>query len=208
MLVGVALYYVANGELISPTTLFVAGFLIAALAWAGVAWHLTKKEGAPLGEAQIRGAKVAVLMVLATAGVAFLTKPGASLSWTVLKDTAHLDAELAKAREAGKPAVVDIWATWCVYCKKYESLIGSDKELRDRFDQLVRLKIDVTSDDRDDLRTAICMGKGQPRLVFFDTKTRILLDAGVDNWHGDDSKKRLMESLDLVFGKTPDRASR
>jgi thiol:disulfide interchange protein DsbD len=200
ILSGVALYYLANAEILSPALLFVAGFLLAALFWVGVSWHLRRKEGAPAGEANVRGAKVAVLVVLATAVVAFLTKPPPDLGWTKLRDVAHLEQEIERSVARGRPVVVDIWATWCKNCKKFEHLIAEDEELKARFRHLTLLKIDVTNDPRDDLRWALGMVAGQPQMVFVDRTGLARRSAYIASWKGtEESRKMLRHSLAVVL---------
>jgi thiol:disulfide interchange protein DsbD len=202
LLVGVALYYVANSELLSPVGVFVGGFAIAALAWFLIAWHLMRKEGAQRPEAQKRGFQVALLLVAITASVAFLTKPAPGLEWTKVADVEHVKREVASARASGQPVVVDIWATWCFYCKRYESLINADDGLRAGFEKMKRLKIDVTNDERNDLRRALGMRRGQPQMIFLDGQGRILQSAHLEGWQGDKDASRgaLQKRVDLLFG--------
>jgi thiol:disulfide interchange protein DsbD len=203
LLVAAALYYVANSELLSPVGVFVGGFALAAITWFLIAWHLMRKEGAQRPEAQKRGFQVALLLVVATAGVAFLTKPPPSLDWTKVADVEHLKREVASAKAAGQPVVVDIWATWCKYCKKYEEVIADDPGLRAAFGKLRRLKIDVTDGPRNDLRSALGMKAGQPQMVFLDGRGRILQATHLDGWKGneDKSKSALQKRVELLLGK-------
>ena len=139
-------------------------------------------------------------MVAATAVVAFLTKPPEStMSWTVLKDVDHLKAEVARARMEGKAVVVDVGATWCTYCKKYEHLIAEKEALRTLFMKIVRLKIDVTDDPRADLRAALEMEPGQPQMVFLSAQGRIQRSLDVKKWFKDESQAELVKRVDKVL---------
>jgi thiol:disulfide interchange protein len=180
LLVGVALYYVADAGLVSPTGLWVFGLLVGAVVAAGIARHLVRREGEASGPALRRGAEAGALVVVVTALVAFLTRPPPPVvfeggfqkePWITLRDRAHLKAEVEKAR--GRPVVVDTTADWCAKCKQWEHLIASDPLLRSAFSKMARLQIDVTKGKRKDLRSGIGAEEQQPFFVFLDAQGRI-----------------------------------
>ncbi|MHC5010929.1 MAG: protein-disulfide reductase DsbD family protein [Planctomycetota bacterium] len=211
VLVGVALYYVADPGLIGPIALFTIGFVIAAVTGFAVARHLVNKEGEVPATARFRGFWVAIALVLTTGLVAMLTRQGLAGGpdgWIKVRDVAHLQEEVARAKAEGRPVVVDVWAIWCKYCKEYDKVIERDPYLREAFDQMVRLKIDVEKDAREDLRAALGLPAGQPKMVFFDEQGRIRRAADIQQWYGGDSGSELRRRVDLVFNRAPqERAS-
>jgi thiol:disulfide interchange protein len=126
-----------------------------------------------------------------------------ALAWQTLKDVAHLRQEVEAATRAGKIVVVSTSATWCAYGKKYEALIEGDDELRAGFSRAVRLRLDVTEDPRHDLRAALGMGSGQPRMVFLDRRGRILRAADVTGWQGLGTARSLRMRLLLAHAGGP-----
>jgi thiol:disulfide interchange protein DsbD len=201
LLAGVALYYVANSGLVSSTALFVGGFAIALFSWWAIARHLVKREGEQPRVANVRGAIIAVLLILTTGAVGLLTRPGGATpeGWIKVRDVAHLREEVDRARREGKAVVVDVWAIWCTYCKAYDKVIENDPYLRDAFDRMVRLKIDVEKDPRLDLRAAVGLPSNQPLMAFFDTQGRIRRAADVLQWYGAEAASELRKRVDLVL---------
>jgi thiol:disulfide interchange protein DsbD len=212
IMIGMALYYAASAGLIGPIVVFATGFAVALLAWFGVSRHLVKKEGATSGEAQMRGAKVAVMLVVVTGLVAFLTRPvdaDLAIRWTKLRDVEHLQAEVADAVAKGQPVVVDVWAKWCEYCKEYEKLIAEDEGLREGFGKVRMLKIDISEVHPAEaaLRAAVGIPANvQPALVFFDRHGRIRKDATIKRWLKAESTEALRDRMNLVL--TAETASR
>ena len=57
---------------------------------------------------------------------------------------AELDSELARARAGGKPAVLDFYADWCVYCKTLEKEIFPAPQSQAVLADAVLIQADVT----------------------------------------------------------------
>ena len=198
ILFGFALYLLANsGQLDNVILLFAVGFLVALIAWWAVTRHLHRREGERIEVARLRGAIISVCLIITTGIVAFLARAPAAEGWIKLEDVAHLKREVARATEEKKPVVVKVGATWCTYCKAYDGVIAGDAYLRDAFEGMVRLKIDVEKDTRDDLREAVGLEAGQPRMVFFDEAGRIRRAADIQEWEGDGSAVRAEEARRL-----------
>ena len=80
-----------------------------------------------------------------------------------------------RVRAAGRPAMLDFYADWCVTCKEMERDTFSDPRVAERMGQLLLLQVDVTANNDDDkalLRRFRLFGP--PGIVFFD-------DAGNEN---------------------------
>ena len=86
-----------------------------------------------------------------------------------IKTTDDLDRELAAARAAGRPVILDFYADWCVSCKELERDTFSDPAVRAELARFVRLQADVTANDARD--RALMQGRlkvpGPPAMLFF-----------------------------------------
>jgi thiol:disulfide interchange protein len=196
-----ALYYLGNQWLIVPPVSYAVAAALGLLGAALVAWHLMRKEGAPPREAVPRAAVLAVLLVAFGCGTAWFTRPIEGVQWTKVRDREHLLQEVHEATAQGRPVIVDVWATWCGNCKAYDKVMVGSKDLLDRLDQMVRLKIDVTHEQFADLRAGLGVDPDTaPALVFIDRKGRIRQDAVIQDWLKEEAEAGLKRSLDLVLG--------
>ncbi len=193
LIVAAAMYYLRNYQLIDETAMWIVGVLVCLIAGAGIAWHLNKREGEDVRPARIRGAKVGVLTLLAIVFVAWYTRvPDNLLSWTYAESPEHLQELVVASRKKGKPVVVDFWGTWCTNCKVYDKRIASTPILRERFERITRIKVDLSGDDqvRWPMRHALGIKEsGAPVMVFLDGQGRIHRSADVVG---------LMDAEDLV----------
>lgn len=95
------------------------------------------------------------------------------LAWRVVRDRAELSAALDAARRAGTPVAVEIWASWCRYCRDNRRFIDESPSLRTGFERLVRLQVDISEDEaiarHNDLRDALGVPRDtQPYLALID----------------------------------------
>jgi len=92
------------------------------------------------------------------------------LRFIQIKGVDGLNAELAKARAAGKPVMLDFYADWCVSCKEMEALTFADPAVHDALANVVLLQADVTPNDAKDTELYKHFGIiGPPSIMFFDT---------------------------------------
>src|SRR5688572_27897219 len=71
----------------------------------------------------------------------------AELPFRKIKSLADLDREVAAAKTAGKPVMLDFYADWCVACKEMEKYTFPEPAVHQALDGFVLLKADVTAND-------------------------------------------------------------
>jgi thiol:disulfide interchange protein DsbD len=102
----------------------------------------------------------------------------------------------ARLKAAGKAAMLDFYADWCVSCKEMERFTFSDPEVKARLGQMVLLRVDVTANTADDKALLKRFRLfGPPGIVFFDAKGREIEGLRVIGYQ---SRDKFIESLDLA----------
>lgn len=103
---------------------------------------------------------------LAAAGTP--SAPG-GLAFRPVRGTAGLKAALQAA--GGRPVLLDLYADWCVECKKLERETFTDAGVRAVLNDAVLLRADVTANDEVDQELLRALGLfGPPAILFFDAK--------------------------------------
>jgi thiol:disulfide interchange protein DsbD len=89
-------------------------------------------------------------------------------------ETVTTSADLnARLKTAGKAAMLDFYADWCVSCKEMERFTFSDPKVKARLGQMALLRVDVTSNTADDKALLKRFRLfGPPGIVFFDSGGR------------------------------------
>ena len=72
------------------------------------------------------------------------------LKFKRIKTEHDLKNEIAAAKAAGKYIMLDFYADWCTYCKKFEDYVFSNKEVQTLLKDFVLLQADVTANDEQD----------------------------------------------------------
>jgi len=163
------------GVLLLAVALWIVSPVISALAemlaWAALAMG----TGAYLLRHGRLGKAVGAAAILA--GLALIV--GAAMNQTTVKTTtpwvrvssaAELDDKL---RAAGRPAMLDFYADWCVSCKEMEKFTLSDARVRAELANVLLLQADVTAAspaDRELLKRFSLFGP--PGIIFFDADGR------------------------------------
>jgi thiol:disulfide interchange protein DsbD len=97
-----------------------------------------------------------------------LAAPVQGLEFRLIKTEADLDRELAAASAAGRPAMLDFYADWCVSCKEMERYTFTDAQVRQVLANAVLLKADVTANDAADQALLKRFGIfGPPTIAFW-----------------------------------------
>jgi len=86
-----------------------------------------------------------------------------------IKSLQDLDAAVAQANQAGKPAMLDFFADWCVECVRMERNTFGEPVVQALFKQIQPLQADVTPNDKIDQALMAKYGIiGPPAILFFD----------------------------------------
>jgi thiol:disulfide interchange protein DsbD len=175
--------------LVSPVIPPVAQMLLWAALLLGYGFYLLRAKGH--WAAMALGAACAVLGAVQLVGVASGGRdalaplahlrsgaPQAPLAFTRIKTVAQLEAALANT--AGKTAMLDFYADWCVSCKEMEKLTFVDPTVKGRLANTVLLQVDVTANDADDKAMLKRFGLfGPPGIILFDRSGKEIADSRV-----------------------------
>lgn len=99
------------------------------------------------------------------------TEQAGSAFFTPVSSRAELQRELDRARQAERPALVELYADWCISCKIMERTILATPEVRLALEPFVRIKFDLTdnsADQREWLASETLFGP--PAFLFIDSQ--------------------------------------
>lgn len=104
---------------------------------------------------------------LATSGTSSQQQT-AHLNFIQIKGVDGLNAQLAKAKAAGKTVMLDFYADWCTSCKEMEAFTFTDPGVQQALNNVVLLQADVTPNDDKDTELYKHFGIiGPPSIMFF-----------------------------------------
>jgi len=83
------------------------------------------------------------------------------------RNVAELEDLLSRAKAAGRPAVVDVYADWCVYCVQLERSTFPDPAVQAAFGDSLLIRLDVTANNADDKALLEKLGVFLPPAVIF-----------------------------------------
>jgi thiol:disulfide interchange protein DsbD len=97
--------------------------------------------------------------------------------FTPVRSLAELQQQVANA---GRPALLDFYADWCVSCREMEKFTFSDPAVAERMARMTLLRADVTANNEDD-RALLKRFRlfGPPGIMFFDAEGHLLTDTRV-----------------------------
>lgn len=91
------------------------------------------------------------------------------LPFVAIKGVPGLDAEIARARAAGQPVMLDFYADWCIECKHLERQTFRHASVQAALSDVVLLRADVTANDAADRELLQRFQLfGPPAVLFFD----------------------------------------
>lgn len=97
--------------------------------------------------------------------------------FTPVETQAELAAQLSRAAQAGRPAVVELYADWCISCKIIERRVLADDTVRQQLEGFTRVKLDLTDNTPDQRQWLEAKGLfGPPAFVFYDSTGDELLE--------------------------------
>jgi thiol:disulfide interchange protein DsbD len=103
------------------------------------------------------------------AGTGAANAAAAALPFRPVKSVADVERELAAAKAAHRPALLDFYADWCVSCKEMEKFTFSKPEVHAALAGFVLLQADVTANDDTDQALMRHYGiVAPPDTLFFD----------------------------------------
>ena len=149
---------------------------LAVAAW--FLWRLSLRGSAARLLARTLGLAAGAYALLLVAGairgaddpLAPLTVHAArqQLPFKRIKTASDLQAALAAAKAAGKPALLDFYADWCVSCQELERYTFSDPAVQAALANTAVLQADVTANDEADQALMKKFGLfGPPTILFF-----------------------------------------
>jgi thiol:disulfide interchange protein DsbD len=90
------------------------------------------------------------------------------LPFKPIKSVADLEREVATARSASRPVLLDFYADWCVSCKEMEKYTFTDEAVQAALGEAVLLRADVTANDATDQALLKHFGIfGPPTIAFY-----------------------------------------
>jgi thiol:disulfide interchange protein DsbD len=99
-----------------------------------------------------------------------LRPSGGNTDFARISSIAELEQKL---HSAGKPAMLDFYADWCVSCKEMEALTFSDARVKPKLDAMLLLQADVTANTAEHKALLKRFSLfGPPGIVFFDAQGR------------------------------------
>jgi len=114
-----------------------------------------------------------------------------------VKSLAELDARL---KSAGRPAMLDFYADWCVSCKEMERFTFSDPAVAARMKNLLLLQADVTANSDEDKALLKRFSLfGPPGMIFFDARGEEVPELRVVGYQ---EANQFNATLDQAQGKT------
>ena len=116
-----------------------------------------QQSAAAAGEPEFRGRAAALASV-----------ESQHVKFQRIKTVDDLDREIASASAAGKSAMLDFYADWCVSCLEMEEYTFTDPGVQAALANTVLLQADVTKNDAEDQVLLKRFGVfGPPTIIFF-----------------------------------------
>ena len=130
-------------------------------------------------------------------GVSHQASSESHAAFTRVKTIDDLNRELAAAKSAGKPVMLDFYADWCAYCKTMEKKVFPDPQVAAALNNVVMLQADITVQDDADKALASHLNMTAPPALYFWDKQGVALSASTLT--GSVTAEELATHLNTIF---------
>jgi thiol:disulfide interchange protein len=111
------------------------------------------------------------LMSSVKADESVMTVRSVSSYFKYVTTQAELQQKLTEAKQAGKPVMIEFFATWCSDCKHVDKDILSDAEIRQQLRQLTAIRVDVSERNPELYKMMETYHVlGVPTMIFYNTR--------------------------------------
>jgi thiol:disulfide interchange protein DsbD len=178
-----------------------SGLGIAAFGWL---YHV--KNSLPFG-----GWKQSVVGIIAVLGLFASAQPAlnyyfgnsvveqkSQIEFIQISNIEELNQQLASAKLAGKPVMLDFYADWCVACKEFEKYTFHQPAVEAKLKNFVLLQADVTRNQPQDIALLKEMRVlGLPTIEFWDANGEPISNARITGFMNEESFLKHLDSHNL-----------
>lgn len=186
--------------------------LWATVLWSGLGilafgWLYHVKNSLPFG-----GWKQSVVGIVAVLGLFASAQPALNyyfggntseqpqhqIAFTRIANIEELNQQLAQAKLAGKPVMLDFYADWCVACKEFEKYTFHQPAVEAKLKDFVLLQADVTRNQPQDILLLKEMSVlGLPTIEFWDAQGEPISNARITGFMNEDTFLRHLDTHSL-----------